>query len=234
MSKYLKDAIADQAWSVSAVMFDLDDILDDEGRPISERRADSITRVGVEMEMKLCPFGGIRDGKWMNVSALKQINHYYKDALAEMAAFWRHAENDNISWEEVLGCIVEMMAGPATYLLKQRDPDVRVPAKIAVCHKLAAGMFGVALNLHERLALGQSIPVSTDSFIDLVDEIGALVGASEACAGSPKMIRQAIAGLTEGGADEIITLDSERFDIARHLGLQVELGIFWSLGSFTH
>lgn len=234
MSKYLKDALSDNAWSVSAVMFDLDDILDDEGRPISERRADAATRVGVEMDMKLCPFGGIRDGKWMNVSALAQINRYYKDALAEMTAFRRKANNENFTWEDVLGCIVEMMAGPATYLLQQRNPEIPVPAKVAVCHKLAAGMFGVLLNLHKRMALGEVFPVTTDSFIDLVEKTGALLGASEACAGSPKMIRKAVEGLMDGNAELEVELEPMRLDIARYLALQVQLGIFWHIYDTAH
>ena len=60
MSKSLEDALSEGAWSVSAVMFDLNDTLDDEGRPISERRADAEARVGVEMDMRECPFSGIR------------------------------------------------------------------------------------------------------------------------------------------------------------------------------
>lgn len=229
MSKYLKDALSDNAWSVSAVMFDLDDILDDEGRPISERRADAVVRVGVEMEMRECPFGGIRDGKWMNVSALAQINRYYKDALAVMTAFRHQAKDKNFTWEEVLGCIVEMLAGPAIFLLQQRDAEVPVPANIAVCHKLAAGMFGVLLNLNKRLVLGEKFPVTTDSFLNLVDETGALVGTSEACAGSAKMIRKAVEGLMDGNADSEIVLDPMRLHFARYLALQVQLGIFWHI-----
>ena len=38
MSKSLVNALGDGAWSVSEVIFDLNDMLDDEGRPISERR----------------------------------------------------------------------------------------------------------------------------------------------------------------------------------------------------
>jgi len=229
MSKTLKDALSGNAWSVSAVMFDMDDLLDDEGRPISERRADVMTRVGVEMEMKLCPFGDIREGKWMNVSALTQINQYYQDAIAELAAFRRHSKNEKLTWEDVLACIVELFASPAVYLLQQKDSEKRVPAKIAVCHKLAAGMFGVMINLHERLATGAKLAVTADSFMDLIDETGALVGASEACAGSPKMIRKVSEALLEDGDYPHVELDPMRVEIGRCLALQVQLGIFWRL-----
>jgi len=229
MSKSLKDALSDKAWSLSAVMFDLDDILDDEGRPISERRADSLTRVGVEMEMRLCPFGGIREGKWMNASALTQINQYYQDAIAELAAFRRHPKGKEYSWEDTLACVIELFAEPALYLLRKKDHDSPVPAKAAVCHKLAAGMFGVMSQLLERLALGAKIPVSADAFMDLIDETGALVGASEACAGSPKMIRKVSEALLEPSNETSIQLEPSKIEIGRLLALQVQLGTFWRL-----
>lgn len=234
MSKSLVDALDNGAWSVSAVMFDLDDMLDDEGRPISERRADAMARVGVEMEMRECPFAGIRHDKLMNVSALTQITHYFNDVLAEIAAFRRQAKGEHATWEEILAYIVELLAGPAIYLLQQRNPTGPVPAQIAVGHKLAAGMFGVLRDLHERLALGANIPVTVDSFLDLVDEMGALVGTSEACAGSPKMIRKVSTVLLEGSPDYHVELDPLRFDVAHCLALQVQLGIFWDLYDRVH
>jgi len=235
MSKNLNDAFSENAWSVSAIMFDMDDLIDDEGRPISERRADAVTRVGVEMEMRLCPFGGIRDGKWMNVSALTQINRYYQDAISELAAFRHHPKGEHFTWDDVLACIVELFAGPATYLLQQRKPEAVVPARVAVRHKLAAGMFGVMLTLHERMTLGADAPpVNADSFMDLIDETGALVGASEACAGSPKMIRKVSEALLELNPDSPLELDPLRLDIGRCLALQVQLGIFWRLYDRVH
>jgi len=236
MSKSLQDALDEKAWSVSAVIFDLNAMHDDEGRPISERRADAMARVGVEMEMRKCPFNDIRDNKWMNVSALTQIAHYYNDVLAEMAAFRSKTKNNNSpdSWDDILAGVVDLLAGPAIYLLQQRNLQDPVPAKIAVGHKLAAGMFGVLHDLNERLALGDTIPVTTDSFLNLIDETGALVGASEACAGSMPMIRKACTALLEGIADTCVELDPLRFDLARCLALQVRLGSFWYLYDRFH
>ena len=234
MSKSLEDALNENAWSVSAVIFDLDAILDDEGRPISERRADAMARVGVEMEMRECPFGGIREDKWMNVSALTQITHYFNDVLAEIAAFRRQSKGEHATWEEILECIVELLAGPAIFLLQQRNSHSPVPAQVAVGHKLAAGMFDVLRSLHQRLALGASIPVTVNVFMELVDELEALVGTSEACAGSPKMIEKVSTVLLEGGADKQIELDPLRLEIARCLALQVQLGIFWHLYDQVH
>lgn len=234
MSKSLDDALGEGAWSVSAVIFDLNDILDDEGRPISERRADALARVGVEMEMRRCPFEGIRKNKWMNVSALAQITHYFNPVLAEMAALRRQLAGENVTWDDILAGVIDLLAGPARYLLQQRSPQGPVPAQVAVGHKLAAGFFGVMRGLNERLVMGADIPVTVDNFLNLVDEMDALLGASEACAGSPPMIRKAVTALLEGSSDIHVELDPSRLDIARCLALQVQLGVFWHMYDRVH
>ncbi|MDH5601242.1 MAG: hypothetical protein OEY78_08075 [Gammaproteobacteria bacterium] len=235
MSKSLDNALSEDAWSVSAIIADLNDKLDDEGRPISERRADAAARVDVEMEMRQCPFEGIRQGKWMNVSALTQITNYYKPVLAEMAAFRRQAKNTDPTWDDILASVVDLLAGPAIYLLQKRNSKDKVPAQVAVGHKLAAGMFGVLREVHQRVALGNTIPLSVDSFLELVDETDALVGAAmEACAGSPAMIRKASVALIEGHADDQVEIDPLRLDIAHDLALQIQLGIFWKLYDQQH
>jgi hypothetical protein len=233
MSKSLVNARGAGAWSVSEVVFDLNDMLDDEGRPISERRADAVVRAGVEMEMRECPFGGIREGHLMNVSALAQISRYFNDAMAEMSAF-RRAAGADATWDDMLVCIVDLLSQPAIYLLQRHSERGPVPARMAVCHKLAAGFFGVLRGLHERLALGAQLPLTVDRLLELVDEMGALLGASEACAGSPAMIRKACTALIEGEPPSTQPIEPARLAIARCLALQVQLGIFWHLYDQVH
>lgn len=234
MPKVLSNALADKPWSVSALMFDIDDVLDDEGRPVSERRANVATRVGVEMEMRLCPFGGIRDGKWMNISALSQITKYYKDVMLELAAYRLAQQDESYRWQDTLACIVDLYAGPAIYLLQNRDASAPVPAKIAVYHKLAAGMFGVIKQIFERLVSGDPIPVTSDSFMQMIDDTGALVGTSEACAGSPKMIRSVVEAMMEAGAESDGIIDAQRLQLARMLSSQVQIATYWRLYDRSH
>ena len=234
MSKSLVDALGEGAWSVSAVVFDLNDMVDDEGRPISERRADAAVKAGVEMEMRQCPFAGVRHNQLMNVSALAQISHYFNPVLEEIAAFRRQAGGTNVTWDDILAGVVDQLSRPAIYLLQQRNERGPVPARMAVGHKLAAGFFGVLRDLHERLALGRKLPLTVDTFLALVDETGALIGASEVCAGSPQMIRRASTALLEGDPENRVELDPLRIDIARCLALQVQLGIFWHLYDRVH
>lgn len=235
MSKSLQDALGEGAWSVSAVMSDLNAMLDDEGRPISERRADAEVRANVEMEMKLCPFNDIRKDRWMNVSALEQITRYLNPVLEEMAAFRCYDKGGEATWDEILACVIDQLSGPAIYLLQQRSLQSQVPAKIAVGHKLAAGMFGVLRGICERRALGTELPVSVDAFVNLIVETEALVGATyEACAGSMPMIRKACIALIDGNADNRLEMDPLRLELARRLALQVQLGIFWHLYDRGH
>ncbi|MDH5205398.1 MAG: hypothetical protein OEY75_08260 [Hylemonella sp.] len=231
MSKSLQDALQGRAWSVSAVIFDLNDMLDDEGRPVSERRADAPVRAGVEMDTRPCPYAGARHGKWMNVSALNQISRHYNAVMDEIAAFRRQT---GATWEDVLAGVLDQLARPTILLLQQRNERGPVQAQAAVGHKLAAGFFGVVRTLHERLALGGQIEVSVPVFLDLVDEIGALVGPAEVCAGSPQMIRKASTTLIEGEERSDLVLDRTRLDVARCLALQVQLGIFWKLYDRQH
>jgi hypothetical protein len=233
MSKSLVEALGDGAWSVSAVVFDLNDMLDDEKRPISERRSDAVIRTGVEMEMRECPYHDIREGHLMNVSALAQISNYFNDARAEMAAFRRVAV-ENANWFDMLVCIVDLLSQPAIYLLQHRDAHGPVPARMAVCHKLAAGFFGVLREVHERLALGKEVPLGVDDLLKVVEEKGALLGANEACAGSPEMIRKACVALVDGAPASEVEIDRSRLDIARSLALQVQIGIFWHLYDRVH
>lgn len=234
MSKNLADALNGQAWSVSAILFDLTDRLDDEGRPISERRADATVRAGVEMEMRECPYAGIRQGQWMNMSALVQVSSHYNAVMAEIAAFRRQSGSAACSWPDILAAVLDQLARPTLHLLQQRDAHGPVPGRVAVGHKLAAGYFGVMRTLHERLALGAELPVSTQALLDLVEETGALVGPAEVCAGSPQMIRNASAILVEGGDHKDVELAPSRLAMARCLALQFQLGIVWQFYDRGH
>lgn len=234
MSKSLTDAMEGKAWSVTRVMHDLNDVLDDEGRPIAERRADVSARAGVKMEMRECPYSGIRHGRLMNVSALEQIAHHYNAVMSEIAALRKQLGGEKAAWSDILAVVLDQLAGPAIRLLKRHVTDGRVQAQIAVGHKLAEGIFGVMRTLHERRAIGVDYPVTAEAFIRVMEETNALVGASEACAGSPQMIRKTVNLLVAGGPENGLVIDQDRVDMARLLARQIELGIFWQLYDQIH
>lgn len=233
MPKSLMAALESGAWSVSAVMLDLNDMLDDEGRPVSERRADPALRAGVEMEMRQCPYAGPRHGKWMNASALAQLVRHYESVMDEMVAF-RSRPGALTSWDDLLAGVLDQLARPALHLLQQRDARGPVPARVAVGHKLAAGYFGVLRKAHERLAQGAELPLTVPAFLDLLEQTSALLGSTEVCAGSPQMIRNTCNILIEGRGQTGPALEPARVEMALCLGLQVQLGIFWQLYDRSH
>lgn len=233
MSVSLSNALQGQPWSLSAVMFDVNDIRDDEGRPVSERRAEMAVRAGVEMDMRECPFSGPRQGRWMNASALMQVSGHYNAVMQDFAALRRLLVAGDPAWEDILALVLGQLARPAVTLLRTRSAAGPVPAADAVAHKLAAGLFGVLRSVHERLALGAVVPVTSKAFLAVVDETHALVGPAEVCAGSPQMIRRVSESVVDGEPAAMATpleqAQQPRVAAVRALALQVYLGIFWRL-----
>ena len=229
MHTSLSDAIAGNAWSVAGVVRDLELILDDEGRPLSERRAPSVVKVGVPMVLKACPYPDERKGVEMNVSALAQITRYLDPVLAEIAGFRQASAIEPPRWEHVLAVILDQLAGPATFLLQKRDTKGPVPALRSVGHKLAAGFYGVVRGLLELDACGQGRPVTVSGLMGFVTERKFLVGASEACAGPRNMIENATAVLIDGQYESTTKIDRLRIQVAQTLAQQVALGLAWEL-----
>ena len=233
MSKNLINALHGEAWSISALVCDLSDQLDDEGRPLAERRAEATVRAGVTMEMRECPYKDARHGKLMNVSALTQIAEHLEPVLADISAF-RHAAGAEPDWSQILAGVMDKLAAPACHLITHRDAPTPIPARVAVGHKLAEGYLGVMRKLLERIALGESIPVSTEVFLEIVHQSGALFGASEVCAGSTAMLQHTTEALIDGQPETTQTVDPIRLLIARDLALQVQMGVLWELYDRVH
>ncbi len=234
MSQGLTNALTGKPWSLSELLFSLDHVLDAEGRPVTERRAPASVRMGVEMEMRACPYTDGREDKLMNHSALTQVTRFYNDVMAEVAGVRQLADEGQLSWSDILVPVLYQLLGPTLFLLKQKGGDAPLPAKEAVGYKLGAGYFGVMQTLFERRALGGDIPVTTPAFLDLVYETRALVGGAEVCAGSPEMLRNASRTLMQGDPGSAGDIDAVQLQLARTLALQFELGTFWRLFDATH
>jgi len=223
----LDDALDGKPWSFAGVVFGLERIIDDEGRPVSERRAPSSVKDGVEIELRSCPYPDERLGQPMNASALAQLTRHLDSVLAEVARFRAMGPRGTPTWAEVFEAVIDQLVSPARYLLEKRDRRGPVPAQSAVGHKLAAGYFGVLRNLLVREALGDHYPVSVESLLAFVKKQRALIGASEVCAGPPKMITRVSDILIHGMPDSPFCLPLERASMARLFCLQVQVGIAW-------
>jgi hypothetical protein len=228
MARELDAALTGEPWAVGAVVHSLGDVLDDEGRPVMERRAPSATKRGVPMQLRACPYADARNGIAMNVSALAQVTRHLDAVLADVARYRAGATAREPSWEEVLAAVIDQLAGPAVFLLRARSTRGPVPARLAVGHKLAAGFFGALRGLLRARALGDRRPVTADAFLDWVASSGALIGASEACAGPPNLIARATAVFVRRG-DAAPLADPARCVVAERLRMQTQVGLAWEM-----
>ena len=228
MDESLQDVFQGRPWSVGGVIRGLDSTIDDEGRPLGERRAPSDAKVGVQIVLKQCPYEDERLGKPMNVSALAQIARHFDGVLADLGAFASRRRGAP-GWMALLPAIMDQLAAPATWMLRAGPGTTTVPAKHAAGHKLAAGFFGVLRSLIELEALGVERPISVPDFVGFVHERGVLVGASESCAGPPNMIQEATQALLHGVSPTGGPLARWRIEVSQLLTDQVALGLAWEL-----
>lgn len=230
MTRELKPALSgSDPWCLSQLLY-LMEVLDDEGRPVAERRAPSVVKEGVPIELKPCPYDDDRRGQPMNVSALAQITAHLPEVLADVAAFHRAAPLPERTWATFLTVVLDQLAGPALHLLRHPGGTERVPAARAVGHKLAAGYFGVARDLLLAEAMGQGVPYSVEGVLGFVQARHSLHGASEVCAGPLPLIARTSDVLLFGGPEPKAPLDDEvRVQCMRLLGVQIQLGVAYEL-----
>lgn len=233
----LKLVLDGQAWSVSGLIYGLEELLDDEGRPVSERRAPSAVKQGVTIELRRCPYQDDRHGQPMNVSALAQITKHLDAVLEDIRAFRSSATSlgagaaaaspGGDDFSDVLCAVIDQLAGPAVHVLRQRDVVPPVPARCAVGHKLAAGYFGVVREILCGAALGEPCPRTVAGVMQHVRKTRALHGASEVCAGPLPLIERTTDVLLRGQSDRRVP--DARVAIAAALTQQVRLSIAWEI-----
>jgi len=228
MKKLLEAALAGEPWSLSGLVFGLDDALDEEGRPLHERRAPSATKTGVPMELQACPYHDERRGQPMNVSALEQLLRYFPAAAANVVSFRGMTGKIDRPWEGMLLSLLDLLSSPTLQLLQARDPDCRVSGLGAADYKLAAGYFDALRRILDLDARGKTVPATAAGFLDFVREHRLLIGPSEACAGPWEHIT-ALSRLFLDAAPAPVPPDTLRVEVARTLAAQVRLGIAWKL-----
>ncbi len=224
----LKAVQTDTPWAVSDFFFGIEEIVDEEGRPIAERRAPSAVKEGVAIELRPCPYKDERHGIDMNVSALAQITSHLPGVLADMACMRSSLAGHAPTWLDIYALIIDMLIAPGMQLLRTQGTRP-ISGKMAVGYKLAAGYFGVlrALLVHE--AKGNAVPRDVPEFLAFIKERRSLIGASEACAGPPVMIVKTTTMLLHGDSTAEIIHDTARLAIARALATQLALGVVWEL-----
>lgn len=227
----LEAALGGAPWALTGVIAGIDHIRDDNGRPLGERRAPADSRRDVSTELVPCPYHDERLGKLMNRPALEPTMRQFAAVADQVAAFHAALPPDAPSWPRMLWAVLDQFSAPARYLLQRRQADGPVPAALAAGHKLAAGYFGALLALLREQASGGALPkASAESFAAFVTERGALIGASEVCAGPPHNIRVLTRFFLHGGeAGSSTKVEPTRLALARGLADQVRLGVAWAV-----
>lgn len=197
------------------LLADVNNLLDEEGRPIGEIRASKIVRKAVRSEYQICPYSGSRNRKphLMNTSALGQITSHWPNVLG-LLSYVRSAcipeATSHPRLIELARVSAVMLTVPAYLLANERGSlsSKPIPAFVAGAHKMSAGLFGLCKNrLVSRAAMGEDHLQVTESVASLyryAEESGALLSRTglEACAGPPRLMLEALRVLVEGKSRE--------------------------------
>lgn len=234
----LEAALGDRPWALTGVVLGIEHVHDVNGRPLGERRAPAEARRGVPNELIPCPYHDERHGRPMNKSALEPTMRSFAAVLAEVSAFHAALAPAPPSWPRMLAAVLDQLVAPARYLLEQRSTEGPVPADLAAGHKLAAGYFGTLRRLLREDAAGPGAAPdpSSEGFARFVRERGALIGASEVCAGPAHNIhvltRLFLDGVTTPGVRRGVVerpVSAERLQLAHVLAAQVQLSVVYEV-----
>ncbi|MDH5674073.1 MAG: hypothetical protein OEZ06_18090 [Myxococcales bacterium] len=229
MNTDLANARKGDPWSLSGVIFGLSDARDTEGRPLCERRAPISAKEGVPMKLRPCPYGDERERRTINLSALAQVTAHLETVVVDAERFHGLAGSSPRSWSEVHMLVLDQLAQAALFQLGDPKRRAPIPAPTSVAYKIAVGYSEPVRELLMRELLGQKPEVSAEALLSLVKEERYLVGASEACAGPPHLLRRVTRAFVEGPPRPPEAIEARRLAVARLLGRQVELGICFGL-----
>jgi hypothetical protein len=164
----------------------------DDDRPLREARMPpELLRPG-EIEYRTCPYAGSRQGQPMNVSALKQTGARW-DEIADALAFLRAAYTDARGGAYAPDLLdvwrVSQLGSALPWFYILQDPLARTPAFAAALSKATLGTGILTQRLFVELLSTQRFPdVSAAGLLDAAEWTDTMVGDSEVCAASEKMI----------------------------------------------
>lgn len=192
---------------------------DDEDRPLRESRTPPQYLRPGEIEHRPCPYGGSRAGHPlpMNVSALRQASVHWSDLL-DALSFVRviYAERRGPHVPELIDLwrISQLGASlPWFFLLRTGE---RPPAYAASLAKTSLGLGLWAQRQLVDLLSGAwpPEPLTPQVILQLTERNGTLIGATEVCSGSEKMLLRffeaLVGGTPELTSPQLVRLASER------------------------
>jgi hypothetical protein len=214
---------------------------DDEGRPLREGRTPAELLHPDDIEYKACPFSGSRAvGLPMNVSALRQISAHW-DAIIDTVATLR------IAYEAAVGRhppeVIDLWrvsqlgsALPWFHVLRDRV----APAYAAGLAKvtLGVGLWGQAVLVEQLAGKLARRPLDPQVILELAELTGTLVGETEVCSASDKMVVKFFEPFFAGEPAAFDPFGADRDAIlelaAHYTNLKLALWVYWLARRFLY
>jgi hypothetical protein len=166
---------------------------DVEDRPLREGRTPPEYLREGDIEYKQCPYSGARHehARLMNVSALRQTSAHWDeilDALAVLRSGYVAARRGDYKPDVMdIWRVSQLGSALPWWFIVRGEP---VPAYAAALSKatLGVGIWAQQM-LMQQVARGWQPPqLTADTMMQLVEESGTLIGRTEVCSGSEKML----------------------------------------------
>ncbi len=191
-------------------MLDLDlaiELLDADGRPLGEVAARSYASTATRLVR--CPYHDRRRGVPMNASAFDQLRAAWKPLLSAAGAL-----SDGTAlgaWRAAVGLV------GAPVLFAEQNPGQPVPIELSAGYKATLGFTQTLTSLLLRAGDRPFAELGTGAeLFAYLDQQGWLLGQTQACAGSPRMIEELWTAL--GGTDDALPEPWARLGLASRLG----------------
>jgi hypothetical protein len=177
---------------------------DDEGRPLREIRTPAELLRPDDIEHKQCPYSGGRHHhvKPMNVSSLRQASAHWDeilDALDVLRSAYVTARAGSYRPDLMdLWRVSQLGSALPWWFILRGEP---LPAYAAALSKttLGMGIWAQQLLMRKLLGMGSAEPFTPAAMLQLAEDTATLIGPSEVCAGSEKMLLRYFEGFLAGG-----------------------------------
>ncbi len=194
---------------------------DDEGRPLREGRTPAEFLKPDDIDYKTCPYAGARfqHAKPMNASALRQTSAHWDEIVDALCVLRGGYANGRAYKPDVMDLWRVSQLGsslPWFYLFRRGG---KVPAFAAALAKAAqgVGMWTQAMLVRTLTGGWQPPPFTADSMTEDAEASGTLIGVTEVCSGSDKMIARFCEGYLHGdGTGELAAIRDEVVSFGAH------------------
>lgn len=200
----LRPAVFEHPFLEALVPGFVDQLIDEDGRPLAEDNAPDALKVGVAFDYQACPYADGRRGGSMNTTALRQLASCWPEVLDDLlvlrAVFMRHFPVEMSYF--LLARLADFLTSLPGFLVRTsvlKADDV--PRDLSGLFKAAQGLYLTANDA--LLPGGHEVafdPVSVQAFLDHTEAHRIFWVGEKVCAGSPALVRRFVTLAIEGDA----------------------------------